>query len=274
MHVCTPEEEKFRRLWWDQGNMHPKANWENAVLPYVLKTNVTAEEFIRRTDFFNVRGMWEWDDGTVRVYELPRAPHGTAVGALKGRVVLATGAVMGTNDGLIDMDTTTMVGRGLLKESDGCFRPKGKPNVPSPTGCDGNNQPWPNLVFEVAFSETLDHLMAKVKDFWLAPGRAHDVVAVKLEYVPGIPTQMTAWHFCTNTRDVNNDPVPLTVHEFGTIDNQGNPINLVLGQRVIDIPLACIYSGRLPGLQIPQVLPNPIRIDLFYVQDAVLSSWV
>ncbi|CAG8784552.1 17587_t:CDS:2, partial [Racocetra fulgida] len=81
--MSLPDElTKFRQLWWDQGNMHPKANWENTPLPYELKSNVSWDQYAERTDKHNVHGMWEWKNGKVFVYELPAAPHESACAEL------------------------------------------------------------------------------------------------------------------------------------------------------------------------------------------------
>ena len=54
------------------------------------------------------------------------------------------------------------------------------------------NQPWPNLVVEIAYSEDEARVKNKVEGYWLSPGRAHDVIMIKLDYRPGVvPTCMT-----------------------------------------------------------------------------------
>ena len=72
-------------------------------LPYVLKTNVSGEEYLRRTDFFNVHGCWEWEAGTVRVYEVPSAPHDAACRAVERSVTDAIIPLRRTDDDLIGL---------------------------------------------------------------------------------------------------------------------------------------------------------------------------
>ncbi|CAG8726525.1 11409_t:CDS:2, partial [Dentiscutata erythropus] len=240
------ELTKFRRLWWDQGNLHLKANWESASLPYELISDVSFEKFAERTDKHNVHGLWEWDQGKVVVYEPPLAPHESA-------------------------SHTTKAG-GSSREPDRCLRPIKKQQVVSPDGCDGQNMPWPTLVVKIAYSETVDHLFNKIKNYWLQSNRVHDAIAIKLEPPKAskkkIPSRMTSWHFCVD-RKVGGELVP-EVLEFGTVDQFGNSQNIQPGQCIIKIKLECIYDGIAPEFNIPTFLPNPITIDLFRVQKDIL----
>jgi hypothetical protein len=73
-------------------------------------------------------------------------------------------------------------------------------------GSDGANQPWPNFVVEIAYSEDEARVKNKVENYWLAAGRAHDAIMIKLDYIPGVvPTCMT----------VSNDMVQFPLN-FGT----------------------------------------------------------
>ncbi|RHZ63279.1 hypothetical protein Glove_330g113 [Diversispora epigaea] len=60
--VYKPDEEltKLRRLWWEEGNIHPQAKWEDATLPYILFEEITLE-YEKHTD------KWFWGI----IYELP-----------------------------------------------------------------------------------------------------------------------------------------------------------------------------------------------------------
>ena len=44
--------------------------------------------------------------------------------------------------------------------------------------------PWPNIIVEVAYSESIDHVTKKVNEYWLRPNRAHDAIVVKIDPVP------------------------------------------------------------------------------------------
>ena len=84
-------------------------------------------------------------------------------------------------------------------------------------------------MIEVAYTETIDHVTEKVRDYWLVPGRVHDVIVVKIDPVPQgqIPSRMKvsciytssnyylynilknfnplqAWHYCFSDRRTRN----------------------------------------------------------------------
>ncbi|CAG8705578.1 11201_t:CDS:2, partial [Gigaspora rosea] len=42
---------------------------------------------------------------------------------------------------------------------------------------------WPNLVVEVAYSESLNHAKEALS-YWLSPGHAHNCIIVKIDPVP------------------------------------------------------------------------------------------
>ncbi len=86
----------------------------------------------------------------------------------------------------------------------------------------------------------------------------------------------------------NKFKISFIQYEFGTIDRNGNPINLQPGQCIINIQLACLYHGvpadvlnppLPPPPQLPPpnpfaTLPNPIPIDMFHAQFAILNNQI
>ncbi|CAG8616107.1 4440_t:CDS:2 [Acaulospora morrowiae] len=92
---------------------------------------------------------------------------------------------------IFSLGSTRTYADGSAKEADNSFRPD-KPEVEYPNGIDKGTRPWPNLVIEVAYSETMDHVTDKVKNYWLKPDRAHDAIVVKIDPVPNgqVPTRM------------------------------------------------------------------------------------
>ncbi|CAG8582896.1 7504_t:CDS:2 [Ambispora gerdemannii] len=259
----------YRQLWWKTGNIHPKAMWNEATLPYELKTGVSLDEYILKTDKYKVKGLWEWENGTVRVIELPSMFHETCVATIMKFLGASVLPVASTNSDLIFFGATTTKTPQRGSEADGSITPVGKLQVPS-GGSDGGNKPWPNLVIEVAYAVTEAELKKKIETYWLAPNRAHDAIGINFNYIPGMrPTEMTAWHYCINNRTAVGALAPI-MYEFGTIDRQGNPLNIVPGQCVINIPLRCLYDGMPPTFVIPSPpLPDPISLDLFHVR-----SWI
>ncbi|CAG8718622.1 13814_t:CDS:2, partial [Ambispora leptoticha] len=230
-------------------------------LPYELKTDVSLDEYIFRTDKHNVKGLWEWENGTVRVIELPSKFHEIYVGT----IMKFLGASVLPVCFYYSPSLTNSNKKGC--EADGSIIPVGKPQV-SHGGSDGGvrrNEPWPNLVIEVAYAVTEAELKRKIETYWLAPNRAHDAMGIKLNYTPGVRPTI-----------IDNSPAigafaPI-MYEFGTVDRQDNPINIAPGQCVINIPLRCLYDGMPPTFMIPSPpLPDPIPLDLFHVRWAVLN---
>ncbi|CAI2174797.1 14161_t:CDS:2 [Funneliformis geosporum] len=260
--------KKYRNYWWKTGNYHPKAKWEEASIPYELATDVSWEEYVEKTDKYNIHGWWEWENGTVNVIELPLRFHEYCVSAITQEIYEATRSVKCTYFGIFASGSMSTKSRGSGKEADASYIPEAKPQV-NDDGSDGKNHPWPNLVVEVAYSETEANVKNKVENYWLATGRAHDAIVIKLKPIDSdtAPSCMTAWHYCTNVRTAAG-ALNSTMYEFGTVDRQGNPINPQLGQNVINIQLNCLYHGVPANFVIPP-LPNPIPIDLFYARYAI-----
>ncbi|CAG8802986.1 23047_t:CDS:2, partial [Dentiscutata erythropus] len=177
----------YRSLWWDKGEFSEKAKWEEVALPYVLATGITIEEYEQRTEKFSIRSCWEWREGKVIIYEFPSAPHEVCVSAITSEIMNGCNNARRTNAVIIGFGTRD-INRG--KEANSSFRPD-KPPVTPPNGSDRNDFPWPNLVVEVAYSETLDHV-EEALCYWLSPGRAHDCIIVKIDPVPQseVPVRM------------------------------------------------------------------------------------
>ncbi|CAG8535034.1 11627_t:CDS:2, partial [Paraglomus brasilianum] len=262
----TVKLKKYRKYWWKTGKYHQKANWEEASLPYELAIDVSWEEYVEKTDKYNIHGWWEWENGVVRVIELSSLFHESGVDAVVRQIHRATENVMRTNYDIIGLGTASHVGSPKKHAS---FRPVAKPRV-NRGGSDGKNQPWPNLIVEFAYAETEAHIKDKLEKYWLMNDRAHDAIVIKIEPItsvttpPTTPMYMIAWHYCINNVTAIGVLNP-TMYEFGSVDCQGNPINPQLGQNVINIRLECLYHG-VPNVVIPSLpLPNHIPIDLFDV---------
>ena len=70
-------------------------------LPYKLKTDVSLDEYIFQTDKYNVKGLWEWENRTVRVIELPSRFHEICVGTINGELYSALRLVQNTFSGFL-----------------------------------------------------------------------------------------------------------------------------------------------------------------------------
>ncbi|CAG8645228.1 8944_t:CDS:2 [Funneliformis mosseae] len=199
---------------------------------------------------YNVHGRWEWINGNVYVYELPLGPHEFCTDAIEGRVRLAD-----PQEELI-YSRSTHNNKG--KEADGSFLSFDKPEVNS-NGREGPNSvlPWPNLIIEVAFSESEAHLLNAVKDYWLQPGRAHDAIAVKLIRSDTIISKMKS-----------EELIPVSEFGFNTIDDKGQFL-IQPQQHTIDLKVKCLFHGMPPTFQIPTSISDPITIDFYYVLRAM-----
>ncbi|KAF0446320.1 hypothetical protein F8M41_002945 [Gigaspora margarita] len=178
--------KKYRDLWWS----HPMAEWEKAKLPYVLAENVTIDKYEERTDQFNVRGSWEWSAklekngivlGDVTVYELPTQAHEVCIGKITELMIEQCRPVNRTDAEIYLLGATRTRAKDFCKEPDGTFRPR-KSAVDLPNGSDGLTAPWPNIVIEVASSESVKHAKDRARNYWLHGNRVHDVIIVKLYY--------------------------------------------------------------------------------------------
>ncbi|RHZ82173.1 hypothetical protein Glove_113g66 [Diversispora epigaea] len=264
----------YRNLWWEKGEFNEKARWDEVTLPYVLATGIAIDEYEQRSEKFNIHGCWEWSNGEVLIYELPSMPHEVGISAIVKQINRQCGNADGTNAEIYGFGATRTRDRNRGKEADASFRPK-KPAVTAPNGSDGNDLPWPNLVVEVAYTETLDHV-EEALCYWLSLGRAHDCIIVKIDPVPQgqVPARMRAWHYCVSAgRGKRNIPPLVTEFEFGTQDGTGAQLNIVQGQCVINVSLRCLYHDLKPTVQMPQNLPDPIPLDFFFVQHAITEAF-
>ncbi|CAG8696443.1 5455_t:CDS:2, partial [Acaulospora morrowiae] len=268
-----PDYTFYRNLWWDKGELSEKAKWEEVTLPYVLAKGIDIEEYEQRTERFSIHRCWEWSNGEVIIYEFPSKPHEVCIGKISKMIIKSCGNADETNAEILSVGSTRTRDRNRGKEADASFRPI-KPDVTAPNGSDRNEEPWPNLVVEVAYTETLDHVEETLR-YWLSPGRAHDCIIVKIDPVPQgqVPTRMRAWHYCVSGRGTRNTPHLVTEFEFGKQDGTGAQLNIVQGQCIINVSLRCLYHDLKPNIQIPQNLPDPILLDFFFVQSAITKSF-
>lgn len=263
----------YRSLWWDKGEFNEKAKWNEVTLPYVLATGITLEDYENRVDKFNIRGCWEWSNWKVIIYEFPSEPHEVGIGAITKEILESCRNANRTDAEIYSYGSTRTQADRSAKEADDSFRPE-KLAATYPNGSDGKARPWPNLIVEVAYSETIDHVTEKVRDYWLRPNRAHDVIVVKIDPVQQgqIPSRMKAWHYCVTDRRTRNALPVRTEFEFGTKNANGTPLNIQQGACVINISRSCLYHDLRPPAQIPQNVPDPIALDFFFIQRAILRA--
>ncbi|RIB30347.1 hypothetical protein C2G38_2136387 [Gigaspora rosea] len=215
--------KKYRDLWWSQGNLHPMAEWEKAKFPYVLAENVTIDKYEEQADRFNVHGFWEWNAklekndiilDEVTVYELTTQAHKACIGKISKLLTKQCSSVDDTDVEIYVLQATQTRARDLGKEPDASFRPT-KPAVDSPNGVMDwyffiLDAAWPNIILEVASSESVRHAKYKARNYWLHGNRVRDVIIIKLHYDGEtlVPSRMKAWHYCASGTSVQQKLKP------------------------------------------------------------------
>ncbi|CAG8669429.1 15045_t:CDS:2 [Funneliformis mosseae] len=259
----TGEMKRYRKYWWKTGKIHSKARWEEAIL--LLGYLMILMSNIRINIIFTAGGSGKMGPSVSLSYP----QNFTSV--VLDEVAIATRNVMSTNVGILNDGSTTTKTPSTGKEADGSWTPVAKPRLISGGSDESGTQPWPNLVVEVAYKQSEADVKTKVETYWTQGGRAHDAIAIKIEepVAPATrPSVMTAWHYCTNNRTATGELNP-TMYEFGTIDRSGNQINLVPSNVTNPPPPP---TPQLPPPNLFATLPNPISIDMFHAQFAILNN--
>ncbi|RHZ83685.1 hypothetical protein Glove_88g23 [Diversispora epigaea] len=216
------------------------------------------EDYEECVEKFNIHGCWKWSEGKVIIYEFPFASHEIYIGRISYEITNVCRNVMGTPAKIISFGCTQIRDINCGKEADASFRLK-KPAVTPLNGSDRNDFPWPNLIVEVAYTETLDYVEEALR-YWLSPGHAYDCIIVKIDPVPKAKYRL--------------DITVFQQFEFGTQDGTGAPLNILQDQCIINIPLNCLYHNVKPPIQILlNILSDPIPIDFFFVQDALTEAY-
>ncbi|CAG8445497.1 3600_t:CDS:2 [Funneliformis mosseae] len=187
-------------------NLMKKQNGIN--LLYVLAKGITLEDYEERVDKFNIHKCLEWSNGKVIIYELPSELYKVCIKVINSEIIENCLSAKWTNTKIyrayVDIST---------KEADDSFRPK-KLAVTSSNESNGKL----NLIVEVLYSETIDHVTEKVHDYWLCLDRVHNAIVVKIDPIQQgqIPSRMKAWYYCISNRRTRNTLPVRTKFEFDT----------------------------------------------------------
>ena len=73
----------------------------------MFATEVSFETYAEYTDKYNIKGWWEWENGTIRVIELPTKFHERCVRAINDEITLATGITRSTNVDILNDGSTS-----------------------------------------------------------------------------------------------------------------------------------------------------------------------
>jgi hypothetical protein len=141
-----------------------------------------------------------------------------------------------------------------------------RPGPNNDDAADGSGNRWPNIIVEVAFSETEEHVLAKAEE-WLNTAQNPDhgvqqVIVIKLEY-PGLTDghrRMKAWRY---ERGADDNPVQEI--EFGNHGPDNGATQPGIPGMQLHIPISSLY---LP-LPVPDGVGEALALDLFHIRRRV-----
>jgi Uma2 family endonuclease len=193
------------------------------------------------------------NEGKVYINEVPSSAHEAAAGA----IMFGFSSALGNQGHDIDCSSSPRCGNGRRSsEPDGALRPLSKPNPPS-LATDTAGLPYPNIIIEVAKSESEEHALEKAQ-WWLdvgGPGGVQLVIVIKIGSKEDTHT-LKAWVYR------NGYPNPIQMMNFGRTALVDGAVTTNLPNMQIEIPLECLYYPDGP----PDVtLQDPLLIDLYYV---------
>jgi hypothetical protein len=206
---------------------------------------------------FACPGRFEFRNGEVWIYEFVNHPaHEAAAGVIVKKV---TFALIGVDD-LFTTGASPSVDNALAQfvyEPDGFIWPKGKVTV-------GVRELTPNVVIEVAFSETQPHVLAKAAA-WIGHGfTVQQVIVIKIganARVGGGRT-MRAWSFVRGA--VNPVQGPIDFDQVAGAGAAGMQLHVHHAQLLFGASAATVAAMI--------AVPNPIVVDLFHVQQQILKN--
>jgi len=226
------------------------------------------------------------DNGNVYFYEVPLDPHERTAFEVMYRIREEWGAY-GVADLAIRMGGYGS-SVGWIKEPDGCFTPNGL--VVGGGGilsCDAQNKPWPTLIIEVGYSETIQDLYDDAQ-LWLGPTTSVQIVlafkiwrkredntvammAMRFERGKAIPQYSVSFGNANLDRRPKN-----TLNDWGVqcvgvgCGNVACDANSI-GMYQLYIPTALLFRNVASG--IPVGLSANLSIDLYPLQIHVLSAF-
>ncbi|KAF0339061.1 hypothetical protein F8M41_016383 [Gigaspora margarita] len=266
------------KIWWVEGT-YPSINGER--LPLILARDVSFKVFAKKSENAKAGRFWDYDKGIVMIIELPYGDHEGAIFEFNRQIVDQFRNIASL-DNIRGWGATSLfdLATGKYKEPDACFVPRCLLNLPNPVPnpCNYNGNPWPTIVLEVVFFETLGHVKDKINNFWLGPNRCEDVIS--LNWAIGVPS--ACLKFCQHTTlqlDQNATTFdPIQEIEFGTVGANGRASNFCSAPQMkwLTIDRDCIYVGcpaplsPLPVLS--QTSAPEVTIDLYKIQQAIFDA--
>jgi hypothetical protein len=241
-------------------------------LPFCIAENVTLKQFHAKCDRNESGGCsrWEFKDGKVWIYELPNAAHDRAA----GQVVMGFMMQMGEHFRDIISAASPRCDNNANKwsyEPDGSLTVWGcRPGRGHADAADSEGNRWPNIIVEVAYTESETHVRARAMD-WLETATdpnngVQQVIVIKIgaDVCADGTRTMRAFRYA---RGATENPVQTI--EFGNDGHDNNGATAVdsPGMQLL-IPKASVYRPNDP----PADLPDDLVVDLFYVRRAIEES--
>jgi hypothetical protein len=268
-------------------NMEAGSELEQGVeeLGFVVADNVSLEGFLRYIGREpNIAVQMRLIDGKVIAYELPLTPHSETVERILTRVAFPTLQLPLIDQLHTGSEADTIVGPNSIFKADGKVTPGQRPQPPAGQGCDSTGAPYPTMVVEVGYSESLKSLHELAVHYFSARTTIRLYLAIKIfgRRQNGTKALLALLYTRPN-------PLPTSVISFGTaplanvtlgyLRRQGIPNNTITGfgrfgapacnapgiaTYQISLPAAELFNG-VPG-GVPNGVPANIVIDLHEIQ--------
>ena len=264
---------------------------------FVIAENVTLESFLRYVDNEpKLRVKLRLVSGKVMAYELTSGIHSDTTGAVLLGIAGATQHLPPASQLKLATGPNVFVGPpNSLLIPDGAIIPRGRPMPPAGQGRDAEGKPYPTLVIEVGFTESLQSLHELAADFFSPRTTIRLYLAIKIfsRRVNGTRPMLALLYRRPNPVPAN--PLPSIVKSFGTaplssqslayLRSQGIAANAITGygnpgapscnavgipQYQVPLPTAELFNG-VPG-GVPAGMPANIMLDLYMVHGRALQS--
>eukprot|EP00698_Gefionella_okellyi_P018229 TRINITY_DN5441_c1_g2_i2.p1 TRINITY_DN5441_c1_g2~~TRINITY_DN5441_c1_g2_i2.p1 ORF type:complete len:305 (+),score=65.40 TRINITY_DN5441_c1_g2_i2:390-1304(+) len=240
----------------------------SAKLPFVVKTGVTVEDFeVAAQDEIGPKIWWEFDNGTVTIYEYSSQVHALGALAVYGSLVEQLPEIYA---GVCGYERIIRSGGSTsICIADAGFvakRQRTRVIGSSPFGPNGRDgtMNWDAVKVEFALEESEEHADTKAEEIWLSHGTTVQAV-ICVKACKRSRTLSVKLFVRTTVAAIILFNVPLA-QVFGTRSFIARSIpktdiaTITAGSHVLKIPSALFYLNALPPL-VP--VPAVVNLDLF-----------
>jgi hypothetical protein len=236
-------------------------------LPICIAHNVTLEQFHAECDQneHESRGgsRWEFKRGEVWIYELPHLAHDSAAGQVIKKLTMEMGQhaddIFSAASPRCDNNN---IANNWSYEPDGSMRVRGvRPGPGHADAADLAGNRWPNIIVEVAYTESEPHVRAKAID-WLGTAitdpnnGVQQVIVIKIGKNVRVDGHrpMKVWRYARGAAEN-----PVQTINFGNDEPDNGATEAGLAEMKLLIPVASLYLPNDP----PANLPAPLVLDFF-----------